>query len=306
MQAYVEGLQDDICEALEDYESTSTFHEDPWEHQEGGGGRTRVLESGEVFEKAGVNTSAVRGHMPERMARVLEVSPAPFFATGLSLVIHPRSPYVPSVHANFRYLALGDDFDTPDDQWFGGGADMTPYYPTLEDARHFHRTWQQVCSRHPHVADYEAFKKRCDEYFYLPHREEARGIGGIFYDYLRDQPEDVFAFTKDAGRSFMDAYAPIVERHLAASYGERERAYQQRRRGRYVEFNLLYDRGTKFGLETRGRIDSIFMSLPPTVRWPYSENAKDGTADEGEAEKEAQWFFQPRDWLALGDGAVRE
>ena len=299
MQTFVEDLQKDICRTLEAYEETVGFQEDVWEHREGGGGRSRVLEAGEVFEKAGVNVSAVTGELPARMAEVLNVAPAPFFATGLSLVIHPRSPFVPSVHANFRYLALGPDPDHPADEWFGGGGDMTPYYPELQDVQHFHRVWREVCRRHPEVADYPLFKTRCDDYFYLPHRQEARGIGGIFYDYMRQHPEEAFAFTTDAGRSFLPAYLPIVDRHAGRTFSERERVFQKMRRGRYVEFNLLYDRGTKFGLETGGRVESILMSLPPSVTWPYRSQVVEGAREE-----RARWFFQPRDWLSLEEADI--
>ena len=292
MQHRVEAWQAEICAALEAFEADVRFRSDRWQRPGGGGGLTRVLEGGAVFEKAGVNTSAVEGVLPEKIATALGVAAAPFFATGLSLVIHPRSPYVPTVHANFRYFALGPDLARPEDQWFGGGADLTPYYPYLEDARHFHRTWKAVCDRHPSVADYDAFKRHCDAYFYLPHRGEARGVGGIFYDYLRDDPEATYAFTEDAGSAFLEAYRPIVERRVAQPYAERERQYQAVRRGRYVEFNLLYDRGTKFGLETEGRTESILMSLPPGVAWRYA-----WTPDPGTPEAEAAWFFQPRDWL---------
>lgn len=296
MQRLVERLQDEICQGLERFEGESRFREDRWERPGGGGGRSRVLESGQVFEKAGVNTSAVHGELPERMAKALEVEVAPFFATGVSLVIHPRNPYLPTVHANYRYFALGDDLADPDDQWFGGGADLTPYYPTLEDARSFHRVWKEVCDAHPEVASYDDFKRQCDEYFYLPHREEARGVGGLFFDYLRDRPEETFAFVREAGEAFLDAYLPIVERHAGREYGEREREYQLYRRGRYVEFNLIYDRGTRFGLETGGRIESILMSLPPHVRWPY-----DPSFDSGSPEAGAFWYLQPRPWLLLSE-----
>ena len=299
MKAFVEALQRRLCERLKKEDGAARFRRDEWMREEGGGGTTAVIEGGELFEKGGVNTSAVWGTLPERMASALStdaraVEAAPFFATGLSLVLHPRSPYVPTAHANFRYFALGDDRLTPDDEWFGGGADLTPYYPFLEDAQHFHRTWKAVCDRHPAVADYRAFKEQCDEYFYLPHREEARGVGGIFYDYLRGDPAATLAFSKDAGEHFAEAYLPIVERRRGRDYDERERRFQRLRRGRYVEFNLVYDRGTKFGLETGGRTESILMSLPPRVAWGYDPQHEPGTP-----EAEAQWFLQPRDWLAL-------
>ena len=295
VKRFTEALQKRICRALEDFEDEKTFSSDDWEREGGGGGLARILE-GDVFEKAGVNTSTVHGELPARMARALEVEQAPFFATGLSLVIHPRSPHVPSVHANFRYFALGDDLTRPDDQWFGGGADLTPYYPHLEDVQHFHRTWKEVCDEHRGVADYDDFKRQCDEYFYLPHRQEARGVGGIFYDYLRDDPEGTFFFSRGAGRAFLRSYLPIVKRRLDQPYTERERRFQEIRRGRYVEFNLVYDRGTKFGLETEGRTESILMSLPPVVQWHY-----DWTPEPGSPEARATWFFEPRDWLQLSE-----
>ena len=302
MQRYVEDLQQRVCDAFEMLESEAAaeteqegaaFRVDAWEREAGGGGRSAVLEGGALFEKAGVNTSAVHGRLPERMARVLEVEAAPFFATGWSLIAHPRSPRVPTVHANVRYFALGEDLAQPQDEWFGGGADLTPHYPHLEDIQHFHRAWKTVCEAHPAVADYAAFKAQCDEYFYLPHREEARGVGGIFYDYLRGDAEAAFAFSCGVGDAFLDAYRPLVERRRDEAYGARERRWQELRRGRYVEFNLLYDRGTKFGLETEGRTESILMSLPPEVRWGYA-----AAPDPGTPEADALRFFQPHNWLA--------
>ena len=294
MKRFVEALQIRITKKMDGMEPSASFNVDQWERDEGGGGITAVIEDGEVFEKAGVNTSAVHGPLPDRMAQAFEVEAKPFFATGLSLVIHPRSPHVPTVHANFRYFALGEDLLSPEDQWFGGGADLTPYYPRLEDAQHFHRVWKEVCDRHDDVADYEAFKQECDDYFYVDHRNEARGVGGIFYDYLRDDPEGTFFFTREAGRSFLRSYLPIVERRVDEDWGERERRFQLIRRGRYVEFNLVYDRGTKFGLETDGRTESILMSLPPHVRWTY-----DHQPEPGSPEARALWYFEPRDWLNL-------
>ena len=294
MQRYVEALQKRICKAFERLDGAATFSEDPWERPGGGGGLTRVISEGEVWEKGGVSTSAVHGQLPERMAHAFGVASSPFFATGLSLVMHPRNPYVPAVHANFRYFALGPDLHDPLDQWFGGGADLTPYYPDRANAEHFHRTWKRVCDDHD-VADYAAFKQQCDDYFFLPHREEARGIGGIFFDYLRDDPEGTFLFVRQAGRAFLSSYVPLVERRVVTPYGEREREYQAFRRGRYAEFNLAFDRGTKFGLETGGRTESILMSLPPRVRWGY-----DWHPDPGTPEAAAQAFFQPHDWLGIG------
>lgn len=299
MQQFVEALQATICEVLERLDGAAEFRRDAWAHHTGGGGLTRVMEGGAVFEKGGVNTAAVHGLLPERMARAFEVETQPYFATGLSLVLHPRSPFIPTVHANFRYFALGDDLHAPVDAWFGGGADLTPYYPYLADAQHFHGVWRAVCDRHSTVADYARFKQQCDDYFYLPHRDEARGVGGIFYDYLRGDPGRVFAFSSDAGASFLDAYLPIVELRRNQSFGAPERAYQAIRRGRYAEFNLAYDRGTRFGLETQGRTESILMSLPPSVTWHY-----DWRPEPGSLEARAAWFFQPREWLHLTDQDV--
>jgi len=300
MQRFVEALQLRITRTLEDLDGSTSFEVDRWEREEGGGGITAVIEGGDLFEKGGVNTSAVHGPLPDRMAEVLEVDAKPFFATGLSLVVHPRSPYIPTVHANFRYFALGEDLMDPDDQWFGGGADLTPYYPRLEDVQHFHEVWHRVCDRHD-VADYEQFKTECDDYFYLPHRSEARGVGGIFYDYLRDDPEGTFFFSREAGRAFLESYVPLVKRRRDIDYGDRERTHQMVRRGRYVEFNLVYDRGTKFGLETDGRTESILMSLPPRVQWHY-----DYQPDPGTPEARAQWYFTDRDWLDLTPADVPE
>lgn len=294
----VEELQQRICTALEDLDGRGGFRVDRWDREGGGGGATSVLEGGNVFEKAGVNTSAVHGMLPDRMTSLLGVERRPFFATGISLVIHPWNPYVPSVHANLRYFALGEDLADPDDQWFGGGADLTPYYPFLKDAQHFHRVWMETCKRHK-IADYPAFKEQCDRYFFLPHRGEARGVGGIFFDYLRDDIEAGFEFLQDAGGAFLEAYLPIVARRMGMSHGDDERRFQEIRRGRYVEFNLLFDRGTKFGIETEGRTESILMSLPPCVRWPY-----DWAPEPGSAEARSEWFFRARDWLKLTEDDV--
>lgn len=300
MKRFVEALQIRITRTLDDLDAGASFQVDRWTRAEGGGGITAVIEGGDLFEKGGVNTSAVHGPLPAPLAREFGVEEEPFYATGLSLVLHPESPHVPTVHANFRYFALGDDLLNPVDQWFGGGADLTPYYPRLEDARHFHRVWKEVCEPHD-VADYDAFKTECDEYFYLDHRDEARGVGGIFYDYLRTDPESTFFFSREAGRAFLRSYLPIVERRRDEPYGPREKAYQQIRRGRYVEFNLVYDRGTRFGLESGGRTESILMSLPPEVHWPYDFNLEPGSP-----EAEAQWYFSARDWLNVTRDEVPE
>jgi len=277
-------LQNAITEALERIDG-GRFKEDRWERPGGGGGATRVLVQGGVFEKAGVNFSEVHGELGEEMARQLPGDGKTFFATGISLVLHPHSPRVPTTHANFRYIERGPRF------WFGGGADLTPYYLEEEDARHFHRVWKDVCDRHD-PGYYPRFKRWCDEYFFLPHRGEARGIGGIFFDYLEGDAERLFAFWRDAGEAFLAAYLPIVERRRREPYGEKEREHQLQRRGRYVEFNLLYDRGTAFGLKTGGRVESILMSLPPLVRWPYSAEP---APDSAEA-KLLEVLRKPREW----------
>lgn len=298
MHVYVQELQRTICSRLEELDGRAAFTMDRWSRPGGGGGVTATIEDGAVFEKGGVNISEVYGALPPRLARTLATDSERFYATGLSLVIHPLNPYVPTVHANIRYFALGRDLEEPEDQWFGGGADLTPYYPEFEDVRHFHRTWKRVCDRH-RTADYGAFKKECDAYFYLPHREEARGVGGIFFDYIREAPEETFHFVREAGDAFLDSYVPIVERHVERPFGAAEKTYQEIRRGRYVEFNLLYDRGTKFGIETRGRTESILMSLPPHVQWRYDWQPEPGTR-----EARAQWYFQPHEWLELSEEDV--
>jgi len=232
-----------------------------------------------------VNFSSVRGDLPEEFAAKIPLgSGTSFFATGVSLVFHPRSPMVPAVHANFRYLQKGDA------AWFGGGTDLTPYYPYSEDASHFHLVIKQACDVHD-PAFYPRFKKWCDDYFTLKHRGEMRGIGGVFFDYLAGDLDKNFSFIREIGGSFLNAYLPIVKRRVTEPYGDRERQYQLYRRGRYVEFNLLYDRGTIFGLETRGRTESILMSLPPLVRWVY-----DFKPEPGSREENALDFYRPRDW----------
>ena len=277
-------LQDRICDRLETLDGSS-FLEDRWARPGGGGGRSRVLEDGGLFEKAGVNVSEVHGALNEELAEQLPGSGRDFFATGLSLVLHPRSPRVPTVHANFRYIEKGGK------SWFGGGADLTPYLLVDEDAVHFHQVWKDACDRHD-TDYYPRFKKECDEYFFLPHRGEARGVGGIFFDYL-PADDDAFAFWCDMGDAFLDAYLPITERRRDEPYGDRERQHQLQRRGRYVEFNLIHDRGTVFGLRTGGRIESILMSLPPLVRWDYDTKLAEGS-DEARL---LEVLKNPRDWL---------
>jgi coproporphyrinogen III oxidase len=281
---YFKALQDRITERLSDLDGTA-FREDMWEREGGGGGRTRVIADGRLFEKGGVNFSEVHGNLPEEFAEEIpHGTGTAFFATGISLVMHPRNPRVPIVHANFRYLEKGDA------QWFGGGADLTPSYPYPEDCTHFHRTLKDACDSHD-PEYYPRFKKWCDEYFTIRHRKEMRGVGGVFFDYLEGDLDAIFAFVQSVGDAFLPAYVPIVERRCEEPYGEGEEAFQAIRRGRYAEFNLVYDRGTVFGLKTGGRTESILMSLPPLARWVY-----DYQAEAGSVEDAAAAYFQPRDW----------
>jgi coproporphyrinogen III oxidase len=285
--AFFRELQDRICAGLTETDGRGLFREDSWVRDGGGGGRSRVLEAGDVFEKAGVNWSDVSGELPEELADKMPGTGRAFRATGVSLVIHPWSPMIPTTHANFRCLTRGDT------TWFGGGSDLTPIYPFREDVIAFHRAWKDACDRHD-ATYYPRFKKWCDEYFYLPHRKETRGVGGIFFDYLRgERMEDVFAYVRDAGDTVLPAYLPIVDRRRGEPWGDREREFQLWRRGRYVEFNLIYDRGTIFGLRTSGRTESILMSLPPLVRWVY-----DHQPDPGSREAELVAYLTPQDWLA--------
>jgi coproporphyrinogen III oxidase len=283
---YFMDLQDRITDGLSKLDGRS-FREDLWDRDGGGGGgRTRVLEGGDIFEKGGVNFSRVEGNLPEEFAdQIPRGSGTEFLATGISLVIHPRNPRVPIVHANFRYLEKGDA------EWFGGGVDLSPSYPYEEDCVHFHQTLKAACDGHD-PDYYPRFKKWCDEYFSIPHRNEMRGIGGVFFDYLEEDPDDVFSFVQSVGDAFLPAYLPLVERRRNEPYGEQEETFQAIRRGRYAEFNLVYDRGTVFGLKTRGRTESILMSLPPLARWVYQF-----TPEPGSAEEAAAAFFQPRDWV---------
>ena len=285
----------------------AVFQVDRWERTagtvlQGGGGITRVLEQGRIFERAGVNFSDVSGIFSEDMARSMPGASPEFRATGVSLVLHPRNPHAPIVHANFRAIRRGAA-GAPDRLWFGGGADLTPCILYEEDARSFHTEWRDVCARHPTVADYAKMKNACDEYFFLPHRGEARGIGGIFFDYLDSDGPGILSFVEDAGRSFLNAYKPILSRRSGLPYGESERRFQLLRRGRYVEFNLVYDRGTQFGLRTGGRTESILMSLPPVVHWSYeAASHADGVQDDAPATAAARAALmevlrRPKQWV---------
>jgi coproporphyrinogen III oxidase len=307
-------LQDEICQSLEKVDGVSKFKEDSWEREEGGGGRSRVLQNGGIFEQGGVNFSEVWGHElpPSILKQRPEAAGHGFYATGTSMVLHPHNPYIPTVHLNYRYFEAGPVW------WFGGGADLTPYYPFAEDAAHFHRAFQEACDQN-HPEYYPVFKRWCDEYFYLKHRQETRGIGGIFFDYqdglnplyrgpfpdsaaalysqqLPNQRhrtwEELFTFVQDCGKAFLKAYIPIVECRKDTEYGDRQRQFQLYRRGRYVEFNLVYDRGTIFGLQTNGRTESILMSLPPLVRWEYSYQPEPNSPESQLYEV----FLKPKDW----------
>ena len=322
--ALVGALQERICErviAVERAVASRTgaapaeFRIDAWRNDGsavavGGSGSTRVIVDGAAFEKGGVNTSVVTGKNlpPSVLAQRPELAGCEFFAAGVSVVMHPRNPHAPTAHCNVRYFEASSPGGTPRAWWFGGGADLTPYYPVLDDVRHFHAGLRAACERHD-PAYYPAFKAWCDRYFYLRHRGETRGVGGIFYDYLdaegfgeagdrtmfaeRRDADRTLAFMRNVGDAFVDAYFPLVERRAAEPFGDDERAFQLLRRGRYVEFNLVYDRGTHFGLQSGGRTESILMSLPPLVRWAYDEQPRPGSAEAALAA-----YLRPRDWFA--------
>ena len=308
------GLQDSICQGLQALDGEGQFQEESWQRPEGGGGRSRVMKEGRIFEQGGVNFSEVEGAQlpPSILNQRPEAQGHRWFAVGTSMVLHPRNPWVPTVHLNYRYFEAGPVW------WFGGGADLTPYYPFLEDARHFHRTLKGACdSVDPRY--YKVFKPWCDEYFYLRHRQETRGVGGIFYDYqdpggvlykgsepegaaaaaaaasgpIDQDWEQLFSLAGACGQAFLPSYGPIVERRNNLAYGEAERQFQLYRRGRYVEFNLVFDRGTIFGLQTNGRTESILMSLPPLVRWEYGYTPAPGSREALLTEV----FTRPQNWL---------
>lgn len=294
VKQYLLDLQDRICHALQLEDDRSRFAEENWVREEGGGGRSRVIVDGSVFEKGGVNFSHVYGTQlpPSATAARPELAGRSFEAMGVSLVIHPENPYVPTSHANVRFFIAEKEGEEPV-WWFGGGYDLTPYYGNEDDCRHWHQTARAACEPFgPEI--YPRFKQWCDEYFFLKHRNEPRGIGGLFFDdYNQAGFEQSFALTRAVGDSYIDAYLPIVRRRKHVPWGERERQFQLYRRGRYVEFNLVYDRGTLFGLQTGGRTESILMSLPPLVRWEYNWQPEPGSA---EAEL-YQLYLQPRQWV---------
>jgi len=294
--AYIQNLQDQIVAGLEKLDGQAKFIEDIWERPEGGGGRTRVIENGQVFEKGGVNISGVHGPLPKAMQAYFNVGDVDFFACGLSLVLHPKNPMVPTVHANWRYFKMYDKAGNVVNQWFGGGQDLTPYYLFEEDAKHFHETCKTACDKH-NLDFYPKFKKQCDEYFWNAHRNEARGIGGLFFDHCKASEdfslENWYDFVTEVGNSFLEAYVPIVEKRKDLEYSSENKNWQEIRRGRYVEFNLVHDKGTLFGLKTNGRIESILMSLPPHVQWVYDHHPEAGS----EEEKLIQILENPIDWL---------
>lgn len=293
---YIRKLQDTITSKLESVDGVAIFKEDIWQRPEGGGGRSCVIENGAVFEKGGVNISEVHGLLPESMQQYFGVNDANFFACGLSLVLHPKNPFVPTVHANWRYFELYDAKGNLTSQWFGGGQDLTPYYLFEEDARHFHSVCKTACDKH-NSQFYPKYKERCDTYFRNTHRDEARGIGGLFFDYLKETQkmnmQNWYNFVTEIGDSFLDAYVPIVQKRKAISYDKKQRDWQEIRRGRYVEFNLVHDKGTLFGLKTHGRIESILMSLPPHVQWRYDHHPESGS----EEEKLINVLVSPKDWV---------
>ncbi len=294
--SYIEELQNTISSRLEEIDGSAKFREDIWEREEGGGGRTRVIEDGTVFEKGGVNISAVHGELPKSMQSYFGVEDADFFACGLSLVLHPKSPMVPTVHANWRYFEMYDKKGELVDQWFGGGLDLTPYYLFEEDVKHFHSICKECCDRH-NPDFYKIYKEKCDGYFWNSHRSEARGVGGLFFDYCKASGqmsmEDWYNFVTEVGDRFLEAYIPIVIKRKSLSYTQMQRDWQEIRRGRYVEFNLVHDKGTLFGLKTNGRIESILMSLPPHVQWRYDHHPEEGS-------EEAKLLYvleNPKSWV---------
>ncbi len=291
---YLLSLQDNICKNIEAVDGQSKFLTDVWKRPEGGGGRTRVLKNGAVFEQAGIGFSHVYGEKlpPSATSQRPELAGRNFQAMGVSLVFHPLNPYVPTTHANVRFF-IAEKENEPAAWWFGGGFDLTPYYAFKEDAVSWHQTAKQACDTIDENL-YPKFKQWCDEYFFLKHRNEARGIGGLFFDdYCGEDFESSFTLLKSVGDHFLKAYLPIVKRRKDHAYGERERNFQLYRRGRYVEFNLVYDRGTLFGLQSGGRTESILMSLPPQVRWEYNWQPEAGSAEETLYKE----FLPARDWL---------
>lgn len=273
------AIQDEICAGLELVDGKSRFQEELWERDGGGGGRTRIIQNGDILEKGGVNFSAVYGKLPEPVKKAFKVNEEDFFATGVSTVIHPNHPWVPIIHMNIRYFEMSDEI-----RWFGGGIDITPHYVIVDDARFFHQYIKNVCDQFS-TDFYGRFKSWADDYFFIKHREETRGIGGIFYDRLTPEAaniswEKIFEFSKAVGRSFVPIYSELIKRNRQKAFTDAQKWWQYQRRSRYVEFNLVYDAGTKFGLETNGRIESILMSLPPQANWVYDFKPVSGSEEE--------------------------
>jgi len=294
VKEYLLKLQDTICDALSEEDGKEKFVEDAWEREQGGGGRTRVLTNGAVFEQAGVNFSHVYGNQLPKSATAArpELEGRDFQAVGVSLVIHPHNPNIPTSHANVRFFIAEKEDEEPV-WWFGGGFDLTPYYPVKKDVVHWHKTAKAVCDPFGDGV-YDKYKKWCDEYFYLKHRDETRGVGGLFFDDLNEWGfEKSFEFMKSVGNSYIPAYRPIVTKRKNDEYGEQERDFQLYRRGRYVEYNLVYDRGTLFGLQTGGRTESILMSLPPLVKWKYNWSPEPGSKEADLYEN----YLKPHEWL---------
>ncbi|MBT6880882.1 MAG: oxygen-dependent coproporphyrinogen oxidase [Flavobacterium sp.] len=293
---HIENLQDSITSKIEEVDGLAKFEEDIWQRQEGGGGRTRVIENGAIFEKGGVNISAVHGELPEVLRKQFNADEGTFFACGLSLVLHPINPMIPTVHANWRYFEMYDTTGKMVTQWFGGGQDLTPYYLFEEDAIHFHTVCKNVCDSYS-PDFYSTFKKNCDDYFWNAHREEARGVGGLFFDYLKATNSftilDRYNFVTAVGASFLESYLPIVKKRKDIPFTISQKDWQEIRRGRYVEFNLVHDRGTLFGLKTNGRIESILMSLPPVVQWKYNHHPE----KESEEERLIAVLTNPKEWV---------
>ncbi|MFI3247277.1 MAG: oxygen-dependent coproporphyrinogen oxidase [Ferrimonas sp.] len=294
VRTYLQQLQAQICHKLEQLDGLAQFQLDDWQRAEGGGGATRVLTEGAVFEQAGVNFSEVSGAQlpPSATAHRPELAGCRWRALGVSLVVHPRNPYIPTSHANVRFF-MAERADGQNVWWFGGGFDLTPFYPNDEDIHHWHQVAADLCA--PFGSDYyPKYKQWCDEYFYLKHRQETRGVGGLFFDDLNEESfEHCFAFMRAVGDGFMAAYGPIVRRRYTQPYGERQRQFQLYRRGRYVEFNLVFDRGTLFGLQSGGRTESILMSMPPLVRWQYHYQPELGSE-----EAQLAAYLIPQDWLS--------
>lgn len=290
---YLTSLQNNICNSLSSVDDTNFFAE-TWQRPEGGGGQSRVLRNGKVFEQAGVNYSLVTGDQLPKAATLQrpELAGCSFKAAGVSVVVHPNNPFVPTTHCNVRFFLATPENGEPI-WWFGGGFDLTPYYGFVKDAKDWHQTAKQACNvLDPHA--YSRYKEWCDQYFYLPHRQETRGVGGLFYDDLNEPDfSRAFEFTRSVGDHFMQAYLPIVERRKDTTFSQQQREFQLYRRGRYVEFNLLYDRGTLFGLQSGGRTESILMSLPPQVRWEYNWQPRPGTTED----MLYQIFLKPQDWI---------